>query len=150
MTVLSVFFFLIIVSASADEAEPAILVKGPIRHQGIEFIGTNAISSYYGEYEYKDHTIRIYFTDENIILSDVWKASECRISGLLVGTGDENRINMVYQDKKGWTAFFSFDAESEYVCAFVGSYRTRQNYFINIARDKTFFSFPAILDLEQK
>lgn len=141
------FSFLIIAGGFAADDEPAILLKGPVPHDGIEFLGANAIPSYYGEYKYDGGSIRIYYTDEHIVLSDEWTAADCGISGLLMRTADDERQTAAYTDKKGWTAFLSFEAGTEYICSFIESYRKRQNYFLNIAKDKSIFSFPAILDL---
>jgi hypothetical protein len=47
----------------------------------------------------------------------------------------------------GWTAFLSFADENSGICRFMEIYIRRQTYFINLSRDKSVFSFPAILEI---
>jgi len=141
-----ILFLLVSSSLFAEEAEPAILLRGPVPHLGIEFLDTNAIPSYYGEYQYDGGRVRIYFTSENIVLSEEWVVLDCSLSGVFEHSKDDGRIDLVYMDRRDWTAFFSFEAGTDDVCGFIESYRKRQNYFLNIARDKSGFSFPAILE----
>lgn len=133
---------------SAEAGDPAILARGPVLHEGIEFLGVNAIPAQYGEYRYGDDIITVYFTVEEIFLSEKWTAGSCGIPGLMQFTDKQGRIVAAYKDKKEWTAFLSFKADADYVCGFIEAYRSRQNYFLNIARDKTLFSFPAFLEME--
>ena len=146
-------FLIMFLTAAALYAEndaPAVLAKGPIPHEGIEYLGVNVIPNEYAEYNFNGDVITIYFTYEQIFLSDSWTASMCDIAGLqrLSSPPDEDRSILVYSDKKGWYAFFSFPETADYICGFISEYRNRQNYFINIARDKDLFSFPAILNIE--
>jgi major membrane immunogen (membrane-anchored lipoprotein) len=149
LALIILLLLLIIHSAVAEDSGPAILLRGPVPHEGIEFIGANAIPSYYGEYKFQGGIVRTYFTTEEIILSDSWKTSECGVPKMFIRDG-EGRIESVYTDRRGWTVFMSFESSSKNICQFIDSYRERQNYFLNIAKDKSVFSFPAILDLQTK
>ena len=128
--------------------EPAVLRMGPVSHNGIEFLGMNVIPSYYGEYDYQGRTVRLYYTVSPIVLSGRWAESDCRRAGLLELTertsGDESVF--AYSDSRGWTAFLAFPHDADFICGFIDKYISRQNYFLNIARDKSVFSFPAILE----
>ncbi|MDC7228299.1 MAG: hypothetical protein PQJ61_16170 [Spirochaetales bacterium] len=135
---------------SASDEEPAILVRGPIPHRGIEYLGVNAIDSQYGEYVYDEHRIYLYYTDEPIVLSVSWEKAECGIEGLSRLVVSDAQPVYSYTDSKGWTVFFSFDEDSGYICRFIEQYRSRQNYFLNIARDEIGFSFPALLDIDRE
>lgn len=151
--IIMTMFFLVFTASglTAEESEPAILKKGPVPHKGIEFLGTNAITSYYGEYSYKGETVRLYYTDETVFLSEDWHEGGCK--GLDVfflndsgGDKQSNEQVVAYRDKNGWTAFLAFSPGNEDICGFIQTYVGRQNYFLNIAREKNTFSFPAILE----
>ena len=146
-----IFIVLLSCPAFADEKVPAILVRGPLPHQGIEFLGVNTVEAEYGEYIYRDDQIVLYYTTADIYLSEEWEPADCSESGVRSYTGkdDTGRSVIVYSDKRGWHAFISFPEKADYICAFAGAYISRQNYFNNIAYDETLFSFPAILDIEQ-
>lgn len=152
---LSAYILVIMLIASpvfTEDADPAVLLRGPVRHQGIEFLGVNAIDSEYGEYSYQGDIITVYYTEELIVLDESWTTADCEIPGLKIkNSGDSSEpdklLVFAYSDPKDWTAFLSFSAESDYACNFIAQYRLRQNYFINIARGDV-FSFPAILNIE--
>jgi hypothetical protein len=146
--IIIIFLFTVLSVLPAEDAEPAILARGPIFHRGIEFLGVNAIPSQYGEYRYGDELITVYYTVEEIFLSKNWLSTDCAVPGLMQLKEGNNRIVIAYTDKKEWTAFLSFTAGADYICRFVEAYRNRQNYFLNIARDKTVFSFPALLEVD--
>ena len=141
--------FLIYAAAASAEELPALLHEGPVPHLGIEFLGVNAIPSYYGEYFYGERLIRVYFTKSDIFLTDDWSAFKC-------GAGEAYTLNgypsgedvYFYRDRRGWMLFLAFEKEADYVCRFIEIYASRQNYFINIARDDTAFSMPAVLELD--
>ncbi|HAK45273.1 MAG TPA: hypothetical protein DCO79_05065 [Spirochaeta sp.] len=141
--------FLPLFFLSADEEHPAILVRGPLPHDGIEYLGVNAISSQYGEYLYEDDSVPVYFTTEEIFLSSDWIKSDCGIEGLYKFDKSADNTIAAYVDRKGWTAFLSFKQEAAYICEFIEEYRGRQNYFLNIAREDIGFSFPALLEFSQ-
>ncbi|MDC7124731.1 MAG: hypothetical protein PQJ46_04140 [Spirochaetales bacterium] len=141
-----IIYILSVAFLFAEETEPAILARGPIACNGIEYLGLNTIEATYGVYEYKNDTIRIYFTQKEIVLSDVWTSFSCSVKGLKYRISDDGLKVIEYTDKNGWSAFVSFKPEAEYVCDFLKKYISRQNYFINLAHDKDTFSFPAILE----
>lgn len=144
--VLLLFYILFTSALYAVDSNPAILAKGPLAHKGIEFLGVNVLESQYGEYRYGEDVIIVYYTTEDIFLSDKWTSLDCSgVEAVQMNLNDEQRI-VSFTDKKGWTAFLSFSIEAEYVCSFLEVYQRRQNYFLNIARDKTVFSFPAVLE----
>ena len=101
---------------SAEEAEPAVLVRGPIQHSGIEYLGVNAVEAVYGEYAYNRQIIPVYYTDKDIFIPDEWSEAACAQSGLKhLGSSESSaaREVFVYSDRRGWHAFFSFPADAE-------------------------------------
>ncbi len=146
-------FFIVIVFltslAFAEENEPAVLIRGPIIHDGIEFLGVNRITAQYGEYKYQGELIRLYYTAEEIVLSDDWGFYDCKIEGLVqkVGAG-KDRIIIGYFDGLGWKVFLSVAADADYICPFISEYIKKQKYFNNIVSETSGFSFPAILDID--
>jgi len=148
-SILLLFFFIFCTAfLYAETAEPAILARGPVQHEGIEFLGVNAIPSQYGEYHYNNDEIIVYYTTEEIFFSDKWNSGDCSLLGLRQQDYMDDRRLVSYSDKKGWTVILSFDNDAEYICSFLAAYKSRQNYFLNIARDKTVFSFPALLEVD--
>ena len=149
---IKIFYFILLLlllpffNLQAEEFGRAVLVKGPLPHNGIEYIGVNQIPSQYGEYDYNGERISVYFTREDIFLSENWINSDCSLSGIhRLNTESEFSV-FVYVDERGWAAFFAFPGSFDNVCEFIGKYRSRQNYFINISRDENEFSFPAFLE----
>ena len=141
------FIFAAIPVLTAQQSQTAVLEKGPVYHRGIEFLGMNAIQSWYGEYSAKEDLIIIYYTDSEIVLSGDWEAGGCGIDGSFSGgTAADGRPRAAYRDPRGWTAFFSYTMGQQEFCSFLGVYISRQNYFINIVRDKSLFSFPAVIE----
>ena len=133
---------------AAQDADPAVLVRGPLPHDGIEYLGVNVIPSSYGEYIYNDSLISVYFTFEEVFLSEEWAASECGIAGASMLKSEDQQLIIAYSDRRGWTAFLSFEPGFESACGFLDKYISRQNYFLNLARDTADFSFPAFLELD--
>ncbi len=148
VTIFILYLLFPVICVSAEDAGPAVLARGPVSQDGIEYLGVNTVLSRYGEYRYGDDLIKIYYTDENIFLSDEWVENGCA-DGIrkLEQPVDDKVVVMVYSDRKGWHAFLSFPRNAEYICGFIKSYISRQNYFLNIARDKSAFSFPALLEV---
>ena len=136
-------------SLTADDG-PAVLARGPVYHEGIEYLGVNALPAEYAEYAYNDDIITVYFTYETIVLPASIENAECSVSNLyaLVSESQKDRKVYVYMDDKGWSAFLAFPEESEYSCRFIEAYINRQNYFNNISRDENLFSFPAVLNIK--
>lgn len=145
-SVILIFSILCTTVLYAENSGPAILAKGPVPHEGIEFLGVNAIQSQYGEYSYDKDKVIVYYTTEEIFFSEKWTSSDCSLFLTMQRDYKSNRRVVSYTDRRGWTAFFSFQIDSDYICSFIAVYRSRQNYFLNISRDKTVFSFPAILE----
>ncbi len=135
--------------AFSEENEPAVLIRGPIIHDGIEFLGVNRITAQYGEYRYQGDLIRLYYTAEEIVLSDDWGFYDCKIDGLVQKSGaGKERVIIGYFDSLGWMIFLSIPADADYICPFILEYIKRQKYFNNIVSDSSGFSFPAILDID--
>ncbi len=133
-----------------DSDNIAVLTRGPVYHEGIEFLEVNALPSRYGEYRVGAGTVRIYYTEEPIFFSEDWKRTACTSESYLLldsGSPEISGIVAAVEDERGWTAFLEF-SEPSIICSFIKMYRSRQNYFNNISRDKNSFSFPAILELE--
>ena len=144
---ISIIILLAASGAVADEAEgPSILKKGPVYHEGIEFLGVNALPAWYGEYSYDGGVVRVYFTREEVVLSDEWKDGACGTGGMFSTVRNGVPVT-AYMVPGGWTAFLSFPDENAEICRFMEIYIRRQTYFINLSRDKSVFSFPAVLEI---
>ncbi len=146
------FFVILMVflctSVYSDEGDPAILSKGPVPVEGIEFLGVNVIPASYGKYIFSGDYIDVYYTTSEIFLSGRWIDSDCRLVGVKRLSTRSDRVVLSYTDTRGWTVFLSFETDADYICNFFEIYISRQNYFLLINRDASLFSFPAILEVK--
>lgn len=134
-----------VLSAQEQEQELGVLLKGPLIRKGIPFLYPNAIPVFYGEYEYQNKKIIIYFTEEEIVRSDSWAPFECP-ERILYRIKREERLVLYFRDENEWSVFFSMHSELETPCRFIDKFLERFLYFRTIARGESIATFPAVLE----
>lgn len=149
---------LLIVGGQAFAASgTAILLQGPKSGNGLLFLPANAIPYYYGEYQYGDETVWVYYTTTQIVPGASWKRDPCRELPMLVVPGVEdvhgdgmgvNRVIRYYDSGEGWYLFLSFPRSFADPCGFAARFVTRFRYFKQAADRATPAPFPAVLDLK--
>ena len=128
-----------------QEQELGVLLKGPLIRKGIPFLYPNAIPVFYGEYEYRNKKIIIYFSEEEIVRSDSWLPFECP-ERTLYRIKREERVVLYFRDENKWSVFFSLPVELETPCRFIDKFLERFLYFRSIARGESIATFPAVLE----
>jgi hypothetical protein len=131
-------------SIYAGEEKVAVLLRGPLPKEGIEFLPVNALPVMYGEYEYDNMLTAVYYLEEEVFVSDSWEKSSCRDYEVFVLPAAARSV-FYYLDTQGWSVFLSLDKEIEEPCLFITEFIRRFRYFQGIAKDPRNISFPAVL-----
>ena len=129
-----------------EEPEVGLLTKGPEFRRGISILYPNAIPSFYGEYTYKDLTIRVFYTEEPIAVRDSWESYPCAGTPLSRLPGRRDLV-LYYEDDREWKVFFVFPprVEEDDPCIFIGVFLARLGYFLGITGDERIVPLPAVL-----
>jgi len=144
LILLTVCILIFPLSINAQEEKVAILMRGPLPMEGIEFLPINALPVVYGEYEYENTQTAVYYIEIEIFISNSWEKSTCggyQIYALPAAA----RSVYYYFDTQGWSVFISLDKGIDEPCLFIAEFIRRFRYFQGIAKDRRNISFPAVL-----
>jgi hypothetical protein len=134
--------------SGGGEEEPSVglLTKGPEFRRGISVLYPNAIPCFYGEYDYEDVTVRVFYTEEPIAVRDSWGSYPCAGPSLLRLPGRRDVV-LYYEDDQGWKVFLVFPAEisEDSPCRFLGVFLARLTYFLGITGEEQIVPLPAVL-----
>jgi len=128
-----------------ETAGPAVLSSGPEAVRGIPFLGPNALAAKRGEYSFRDTRVRVYFTEEAILLPPGWETVACSGREYLSAPYDGGRVYYL-QSSRGWSIFVFFQNPEAPACGFLEPFFSRLNYFLGIS---PVFSFPAVLEVSR-
>ena len=166
-----VLFFYLVVSISlveaqfivpdGNEADPAILVRGPAKSMGFPLIYPNAIETWTGYYRYKELEVVVSFTRKDILVPAEWESAFCaEIDGF-----SPDNFSFYYKNND-WSLLFQFKnsvrmplvgAPSldlpavdpiavDVSCPFINKFITRLKYFLRDADPKGPPLLPAIIE----
>lgn len=134
-----------------EEAERAILLRGPDVNRGLPMYSPNIIPYYYGEYSFKESIVPVYFVTEEVVPGESWRTERCGSYTFSIVsedvTGDAETIYYYAQNDR-WRVFISVPREVESPCPFLREFIDRLSYFINITQEEGTAPLPAVLTIE--
>lgn len=138
------FLFSVPFSYGEEEQKPVLLVSGPEYTLGIPFLPPNALPAWKGRYLFKEETILVYYSTEDIILSGGWKSFFCGSREYRTAPYDAGVVAFI-ESPRGWSVFLFFKNKETPDCTFLEPFFNRLNYFLGISE---VFSFPAVIEIQ--
>jgi hypothetical protein len=142
---------LLLIAQEADEPdeEVSVLLRGPIRRKGLPYIYPNALTTYFGEYDFRGEMVTLFYAEGNVVPDEEWEPFVCTNTRLFVIPGGSG-TTLFYRNSAGWVVIFSVPEGARSgadICPFITVFLDRFTYFRGISRQSGAVSFPAVLNL---
>jgi hypothetical protein len=134
-----------------EDTDVILLLKGPNKRRGIDVLPPNVIPYFYGEYQFRNHTVIVNYTTEAIVPSGTWGQTQCAPYAVKQYSHPV-KPNLwdvyFYQREDRWFVFMILPVEIEDPCLFISSFIKKLTYFIGITREEQTVPLPAVIELE--
>ena len=142
------FLFFTVISTLIAQDDIALLLKGPDKDSGLEFLGPNTIIYYKAIYEYKEKLIDIYYTNEEIVPYKIWQNEKCKSYRLKSFLYQDKKIN--YYGINSKYHFFIVNPEGfTDKCKFLNKFINRLEYFYRVSLKTNEIPLPAVLNFKK-
>jgi hypothetical protein len=136
-------FFLCAGLLFGQQAETAVLLRGPNPGRGLDFLQANVIEYQEGLYRYGDIRFTVYYTEKRFPAFSEWRQLFCGEETVYDIADTQDRVYFYPSDE--WNLFLRFPADFEGICPILTEFLQRFRFFMNTREESPIIPFPAVL-----
>lgn len=138
----------LITTAIFSQEDIAVLIEGPKKNNGLEFLGPNALEYYSGIYTYNENRIEVFYTQEEIVPYRVWINKKCGSYKIKEFMFNDTKI-YYYGRVTRYNLFIRISDELLDDCKFISKFISRLNYFYKVSLKTNEIPLPAVLNFKK-